>query len=217
MHRWLILLPTVFLVGFKSHDGRLYRGKAQTAEKIEIGLYIEPHQDLNPASLLAGCNLWQREGVHCSLVSNREQAQAVVRMEMDPAESCRQVDVLIVANVRSVKLEDRSHQAEIHFFYPCFSVQRAHSGTRDILPVYMAHEIGHALGLNHVPVDCQNPRASLPKNDAAPYDDQKKMICGQALMNYTPLQQFDDQAGETVADHRAYQVRELKEVMFGPK
>ncbi len=189
------------LAGCQTYDYRLYDHEPDVT--TEIGIYIQADDVLVPSAIMHGCRLWSPEGAACRRSPNPNSAD--IDVYVNDGFGCFTDSGEIVA---------MSVSGDVIVYSQCLYSVLGEQVSHDELAIVTAHEIGHALGIDHVPLDCEHPERSLNPGDRLPYDRQGRLICGPALMNAEPFMDFTGPIGMTTTDHRAFAARESAYIIY---
>ena len=191
----LAILPALYSCA-PAHPMRTNDGQATTV----LALWVPGHPRIPNDVLYAGCAYWEPMGVHCVPAASAEDADVVVRIIDEPCSGnaaatreraekdgrpyaprvplrpgCTRAES--EPNESETFIVGASHGGRIDLFANCFASSR--HGKLDLGSVHhaMAHEIGHELGIAHVPAICGDPCIAYAK------DADGEPICGTAVMN----------------------------------
>jgi len=153
--------------------------------------------------VLEGCRYWNVVGVRCILVTERLKAD--VRFEIRPVPEG--LSTRCVKSARALADPDGTVDVDLNLFTGKDGLHRK------TLVATIAHETGHELGMNHLPLSCEplDPAKTKPDDDCSAYDPgptalpDGTLVCGPGIMNaYRP----EDFPALTRNDIRAFSIRD---------
>lgn len=137
---------------------------------------VEHDALLTAPHVVAACSIWNQVGAGCELVSIATKAEIVIHADYQRCPSTNGGKVFAVAE-----------SCRITVFMDCFLESGGLDGL--LLRRILAHELGHAFGIDHVPREC----------------DPGRSVCGEALMNSMPELSYI-----TAVDAHAYYAAEMR-------
>lgn len=154
--------------------------------------------------VLEGCRYWSVAGIRCVLVSERLKADVRFDIRAYPGD----LSTSCVKVARALAHQDGKVEVDLDLFMDGKAVNRKR------LVATIAHETGHELGLNHLPLSCETPEPSAEAEDddgCGVYDPgpvalpDGTMVCGLGIMN---APRTVDLPRLTEGDLRAFRLRD---------
>ncbi len=160
--------------------------------KVEhtLKVWLENTPLLNADDAIAGCMVWREKGVVCVLDGDYDDADIEVHVDQSPC---------TLGPDNLFTLASAYPSGKIVFQGECFFGDDRKID-RNKFRAVMGHEVGHEIGISHVPLDCNG-------KDVLVHPSGQK-VCGVAIMNpqYDPVVDFI-----TVPDSLAFDMRDQLE------
>ncbi len=130
-----------------------------------VPVWVQPHPDLDPDDVVAGCDVWAAVGVSCTATTD---AAAPIRVYASDAPCIPDTEGHVV-------LATAYGDGIIVFENRCLARDLIGRVDRQEFATVFGHELGHELGIwEHVPASCDEPHLTHPRSGP---------VCGRALMN----------------------------------
>lgn len=172
-----------------------------------VTVWIADNPEVPRHFLVDGCRSWEGFGLTCDPVTYRGDADITVEFSDEPCASPLADAYTLDAGYSHIRVWTR-----------CFVGKDGHVQGQGIKLVF-AHEIGHALGLQHVPSSCDIDAYVWERDNVDPEMKLRRhpngrIVCGAALMN--PAGWHAETDGPTDVDAMEFDLRDRVKAVLMP-